>query len=124
MRYFRNPADSQTYGYDENDSTQKQHIGDAVANKWTELTGNWPPATTAADAWAAFRAQAKVALETTSATMERITEGVSLGKCAFMNADVVAYMTYRQQLRAILTQVQPSTIPSSLPTKPAYPAGT
>lgn len=82
------------------------------------------PTPTSAQKWTAYQATAKAALEATSSTMERIVEGVSAGTCAFANADVVAFMNYRKSLRAILAEVQPSTIPTALPSRPAYPAGT
>lgn len=73
--------------------------------------------------WQAYQSQAQAALDKTDVTVARVTEGVIKGTCAFANADVVAFMNYRESLRAILTQVQPTTIPTSLPTRPANPAG-
>ncbi len=67
-----------------------------------------------------YRQSAKSALDDTSATMERIMEGVAGGTCAFTNADVVTFMSYRKQLRALLQ----ATSVGTLPTRPAYPAGT
>lgn len=77
-----------------------------------------------AQQWQAYQAQAQAALNKTDITVNRITEGVVKGTCALTNADVVAYMNYRESLRAILTQAQPSTIPTSLPTPAPYPVGT
>ncbi|MDE2344434.1 MAG: hypothetical protein KGL63_13790 [Betaproteobacteria bacterium] len=57
-------------------------------------------------------------------TVKRVLEGISLGTCAATNADVQAYMNYRRALRAILSQAQPATIPTALPTEPPHPAGT
>lgn len=79
---------------------------------------------TAAQQWVAFQGQAQAALSGTSVTLERICEGVALGTCAFTNPDVVAFMSYRKALRAILSEAQPAAIPTALPIKPAYPAGT
>jgi hypothetical protein len=76
-----------------------------------------------AQQWQAYQTQARQALASTDITVSRITEGVVKGTCALTNADVVAYMNYRESLRAILTQAQPTTIPTSLPTAP-FPAGT
>lgn len=77
-----------------------------------------PPAPTFAD----FQASAKVALDKTSVTMERITEGVALGTTTLQAADVVAFMQYRRQLRTIISAK--SGTPGTLPSQPAYPAGT
>lgn len=76
------------------------------------------PAPTFAD----FQAEAKAALDKTSVTMERITEGVSLGTTTPQAADVVAFMNYRRELRAIVSAK--SGTPGTLPAQPPYPAGT
>ncbi len=76
-----------------------------------------------AQQWQAYQAQARQALASTDITVTRITEGVVKGTCALTNADVGAYMNYREALRAILVEAQPATIPTSLPTAP-FPAGT
>ena len=76
-----------------------------------------------AQQWQAYQTQARIALDKTDITVNRITEGVVKGTCALTNADVVAYMNMREALRAILTQAQPATIPTSLPAAP-FPAGT
>lgn len=99
----------------------------------TTKLGTQPTATQLSDAyaaqqltlqWQAYQAQAHQALAKTDITVNRITEGVVKGTCVLTNADVVAYMNYRGSLRAILTQAQPSTIPTSLPTHAPLPAGT
>jgi hypothetical protein len=77
-----------------------------------------------AEAWHEFQARAKNALEKTSITVERVAEAVSLGLTTWVALDVVAFMQYRRDLRAILNQAQPDVIPESLPTSPAYPTGT
>ncbi|ADE12124.1 hypothetical protein [Sideroxydans lithotrophicus] len=77
-----------------------------------------------AQAWSAYQAGAKGALLATDTTVARISEAISLGATTATTADVVAFMQYRKDLRAILTQAQPKTIPTSLPTKPPYPANT
>jgi hypothetical protein len=73
--------------------------------------------------WQAYQAQAIQALSKSDSTMQRVIEGVSLGACALTNADVVAYMNMRKALRVILSEAQPATIPTSLPTAP-FPVGT
>jgi hypothetical protein len=52
--------------------------------------------------------------------MHRIAEAVVLGLNAWTGADVVAWVAYRRELRAIAGGAPAS----ALPTKPAYPAGT
>jgi hypothetical protein len=85
--------------------------------------GNTPtPWTPPPVTWADFQNQAKAALVLSDITVHRIAEGVSLGTCAWTNADVVAYMTYRRDLRAIVTAE--TGTPGTLPTAPGYPAGT
>ncbi len=86
-----------------------------------------PPPTTVqlnAQAWAAYQARAKAALESSDTTMHRVTEAVVLAKTTLTAADVAAFVQWRASLRAILSQTQPATVPTSLPTKPAYPSGT
>lgn len=52
MRYFQNPNDNnKVYGYDS--ATQTELINTAVASGWVEVTGNWPPSPTLAQAQAA-----------------------------------------------------------------------
>jgi len=82
------------------------------------------PAAANARAWEAYQAQACAALADSDLTMHRLTEAVSIGATTLTAADVVAFVQWRIALRAILSQAQPATIPSSLPAKPAYPAGT
>ena len=64
--------------------------------------------------------QAAAMLPDTDTTMHRIVEAVTLGLNAWTGADVVAWVTYRRELRAIAGGA-PAT---ALPTKPAYPTGT
>ena len=81
-------------------------------------------APTPAQQWAAYKASIQAALDATDITVHRVIEAVALGKTSLTTADVVAYMQYRSSLRAILSEAQPATIPTALPTKPAYPANT
>jgi hypothetical protein len=64
--------------------------------------------------------QAAALLPDTDTTMHRIAEAVALGLNAWTGADVVAWVAYRRELRAIAGGAPAS----ALPTKPAYPAGT
>ncbi|MDA8092360.1 MAG: hypothetical protein M0T84_00345 [Betaproteobacteria bacterium] len=123
MRYFANPDDSnKIYGYDE--VLQAARIDAAVAAKWAEVTASWPPSPTMAQQWAAYQAEARAALSDSDTTMHRIAEGVALGTTSWTAADVVQWANFRRSLRAILSQAQPTTIPTALPPKPPYPVGT
>jgi len=82
-----------------------------------------PPAPTKAERWATYQNDAKAALAESDKTVARISEAVALGNTTLTTPDVVAFMQMRADLRAILSQKQPSTIPTTLPTAP-YPAGT
>lgn len=77
-----------------------------------------------AEAWLAYQGRARAALADSDTTMHRIAEGVAVGSTSRTVADVTAFVQWRQALRTILSQPQPDTIPSSLPVKPSYPAGT
>jgi hypothetical protein len=68
----------------------------------------------------AFRQSAQTALNKADLTAIRIGEAVTLGLNAWTNSDVVAWTNYRRALRE---QLSVSTV-GTLPTKPAYPAGT
>lgn len=87
---------------------------------WTQT----PPPPTHAQKWAAYQAQAHAALAESDTTMHRIAEGVVAGSTSWTAIDVTAFVQWRRSLRAILSQPQPDAIPSSLPAKPPYPAGT
>lgn len=74
--------------------------------------------------WVNYQENAQSALTDSDTTMLRIAEAVALSDTTYTAADVVAFVNYRRELRAIMTAAQPAVIPTSLPTKPAYPAGT
>jgi hypothetical protein len=42
MRYYRNPANAQVFGYDP--ETQQELIDTALAAGWVDITGSWPEA--------------------------------------------------------------------------------
>lgn len=67
-----------------------------------------------------FVASAKAALDASDTTMLRIAEAVTLGATTWTVSDVVAWVDYRRALRALLT----ASAITSLPARPAYPAGT
>jgi hypothetical protein len=55
-------------------------------------------------------------------TISRITQGVVLGTCSLSNADVIAYIKYIKDIRAIVSGLDiTSTV---LPVQPPYPSGT
>jgi len=83
-----------------------------------------PPALTATQQWAAYQAKAKAALTDSDTSMLRIYEAVILGATSMDAADVVAFVKWRQEVRAILSATQPETRPVDLPAMPVYPAGT
>lgn len=58
MRYFNSPSGA-VFGYD---AEQAHLVAQAISNGWPEVTGNWPPAKTAADLDAEQTATAKAAL--------------------------------------------------------------
>ena len=134
MRYFQKLGDSDTFGYDDTRPDQiaamdaRFFIGGSLVSGATEVTGSWPPVPTAAqiaaNQWAAYQSSARAALMATDSTVARISEAISLGATTATTTDVVAFMQYRKTLRVILSQVQPTTIPTALPTKPPYPANT
>lgn len=129
MRYIKD-AQGVIHGFDDTDPAQtalmkKMFYTNGVLNAGcSDVTGAWPPPPTSAQLWAAYQGQAQAALSISDTTMHRIGEAVALGRTTWTAADVVAFMQWRQSLRAILSQAQPATIPTALPTKPAYPAGT
>lgn len=82
------------------------------------------PAPTATQQWSTYQAKAKAALSSSDTSMLRIYEAVILGDTTMESPDVVAYVKWRQELRAILSTAQPEEIPDALPAMPAYPVGT
>ncbi len=83
-----------------------------------------PPAATDAQKWEAYQIKAKTALSDSDTTMLRVYEAVVLGDTTMSAPDVVAFVRWRQALRAILSATLPTEIPADLPAMPAYPAGT
>jgi hypothetical protein len=65
--------------------------------------------------------QAAAALDASDTTMHRIGEAVALALTSWTTADVVTFVTWRRALRAI---VDGSSSATTLPARPAYPAGT
>jgi hypothetical protein len=78
-----------------------------------------PPISAAA---IALSAAAAAVLARTDTTMHRITEAVALGTNTWTGADVVAWVSYRRALRQIADGSD--TAATTLPIRPAYPAGT
>lgn len=67
------------------------------------------------------RIAAKVALDASDTTMHRVTEAVALGLTTWTTADVVTFVEWRRELRAI---VGGTSTTSAVPARPAFPAGT
>jgi hypothetical protein len=100
---------------------------DRTANVYTLANGALvvtpiSAAALALTAWQAFQATARAALDESDTTMHRIAEAVALGLGSWTAADVVAWVTYRRALRAIVAASTGSA--GTLPAKPAWPAGT
>jgi len=67
MRHFTNPSDNKVYGYDSAVASQLPYIERAIAAKWPEITGSWPPAPTAAEvAQATYNAAIAAGVQITS----------------------------------------------------------
>lgn len=81
-----------------------------------------PPSAT--ERWNVYQAKAKAALTASDVVVTRVSEAICLGATTTTASDVVAYMQYRRELRAILSQAQPTTIPTNLPVEPVKPVGT
>lgn len=90
---------------------------------WVAL-GNTASTAATPEQWAVYQNAALKALQDSDITMHRILESVILGTVTAWTLDEQNWVNYRRTLRAILSQAQPATIPTALPTKPAYPAGT
>lgn len=85
--------------------------------------GNSPTAYVAPPmSWSQYQVSAQAALDKSDTTMHRVAEGVALGKTTWQAADVVAWVNYRIELRAIVSSK--SGTPGTLPTQPPYPSGT
>lgn len=105
MKYFRNPANNQVYGYDPVD--QQNLIDAAIDNGWTDITGNWPPAPTDQQLKDACVAEAKFRLENTDYSQ--------LPDVAARLTNAADFTAYRAQVRNLLLN------PVANPTWPAQP---
>ena len=97
---------------------------DVAGVGWTYLNGVFtaPPAQapTAQQQLSAFISTVQSAINASDETMKRVQEAISLGTNSATSPDVVAFVQYRRALRTLLSS---STV-TTLPAKPAYPAGT
>ena len=83
------------------------------------------PPTAAEQAAAMLVKEAVVALRATDGMMLRVAEAVVLGLNGWSGADVVAFVTYRRALRAIVNgNLSLPGAPTTLPAKPPNPSGT
>jgi hypothetical protein len=81
------------------------------------------PAQLAAVAWSTYQNQALQALMRSDNTMARVQEAIILGHNTPTGADVVAYVTWRRQLRMIVSAANGDPT-QPLPVEPTYPTGT
>jgi len=71
-----------------------------------------------------FIANVKALLAQGDLTNKRICEAISLGSNSWNKKDIVDWVNYQRALRALLSvAIDPAKLPT-IPTKPAYPAGT
>jgi len=79
------------------------------------------PAPTSAQLIAIYQQSAQTALSATDMTFVRIQEAITLGLVSATDAKVVAWITYRKNLRIEMK----ASVVGTLPTKPTtYPTGT
>ncbi len=131
MQYFQDSATGKVWAFADNVVAKEvagvynfsvPAPGTLPANIPTTLQPTAGPAVQSpAQLWEVFQGQAKQALAD-DITPDRIMEAVALGLNSFTGADVVAWVNYRRELRAIVSA--PTGTPGTLPVKPAYPAGT
>jgi len=71
-----------------------------------------------------FIATVKALLAQGDLTNKRICEAISLGSNSWNKKDIVDWVNYQRALRALLSvAIDPAKLPT-IPTQPAYPAGT
>jgi alpha-amylase/alpha-mannosidase (GH57 family) len=119
MLYFKK-SDGDILGIDEDHPGNRELIFQYIQDGLEEIS--WPPLPTEEELKASFKRFAKLALEATSNTMDRITEATILKSTSFSQLDVIKFMEYRKALRDIISGHD--TTSASLPTPPLYPEGT
>lgn len=67
-----------------------------------------------------FKNDIQKALDETTITVQRIHNAIVLGRTTALTQDIIDFLNYIDELRALLS----STSVISLPTKPPYPANT
>ncbi len=112
MKYFKDPQGA-VHGFDETNPGEAA-LMNKMATGWTDITGVWPEPPTAVQLHQQLQAAAQVALDKTDLV-------------AFLcfKAGIVyppVWQAYTQALRAIVNGTDIRS--ASLPTQPAYPAGT
>jgi hypothetical protein len=95
--------------------------GDTTYEAWLDAGNNPTPISTVGKAMGVVISQTGM-LDDSDVTMNRTSEAVSLGLNSWTGTDVVAFVNYRRALRAIVNGAD--TTSTSIPSKPAYPAGT
>ena len=94
---------------------------DIASIGWTYVNGTFTaPQTPTPNPLPVFLASVQAALTASDDTMKRVQEAITLGTNSATSPDVVAFVQYRRSLRALLS----STTVTTIPAKPAYPAGT
>jgi len=90
VKYFKNPEDSQVYGYD---NTQGDLIAEAISKGWQDVSDSWPPPP---DFLSLCKRKAKQLL---SESDWSVLSDVTIGTPALTNqADFIAYRTQIREL--------------------------
>jgi hypothetical protein len=106
MKYFQDSAGT-VHGIDDTDPSQAADLAAAIPDGWTDITASWPPAPPnplIALAVAALAASDRVAI-----------------RCIKKDVSFATWLSYDEALVAIINGTD--TTSTTLPTKPAYPAG-
>lgn len=105
MQYYRNPSNSQVFGYDP--THQQDLINAAVAAGWTDITGSWPEAPSEQALKDACAAEAKARLANTDYSQ--------LPDVSAHLTNAADFVAYRAQVRTLLLN------PVANPSWPAEP---
>ena len=126
MDQFFKDENGKVYFLSEQDQqTQAGKITLAENIDWIPITPDQAqaitsPGPTPAQLLLSYQQSALLELGKSDITQLRIIDAIAKGANSWANPDVVAWVTYREQLR---TAAKSLTI-GTLPTKPAYPSGT
>ncbi len=112
MKYLKDPQGA-VHGFDETNPGDVA-LMKKIATGWADITGAWPEPPTAVQLHQQLQAAAQAALDKTDLVAFRCF------KAGIVYPPV--WQAYTQALRAIVNGTDISS--ASLPTQPAYPAGT